>query len=173
MSKVCEAIRTGAQEGMHTNPKRGCRRHSGKIPRPLPTHQWITGLDPNGLQHHIGDATGPMGITGHLGYIQDSPLQELIDVDAESKSRDRGEPSASVEPEFKRLKSEQRLVKDAVSLLSQRCDQLACEVAELNSTSPYVVGKKATSLTSERKNSPRWHGLEHTMRMEVWNVTIH
>ena len=32
----------------------------------LPTHQWITGLDPNGLQHHIGDPTGPMGVTGHL-----------------------------------------------------------------------------------------------------------
>lgn len=55
-----------------------------------------------------------------------------------------------MEPELKRLKSEQRLVKDAVSLLSQRCDQLA----ELNSTSPYVVGKKAHKPDQREKELP-------------------
>ena len=86
---------------------------------------------------------GRWGSQAILRYIQDSPLQELIDVDAESEAQQRGEPAASMEPEIKKLRLEHRTVKDQVMSLHDRCDQLAREVAELNTTPPYVVGKKA------------------------------
>lgn len=86
---------------------------------------------------------GRWGSQAILRYIQDSPLQELIDVDAESEARERGEPKSSMEPELKKLKADQKTVKEAVQSLQQRCEELAQEVAELNSTPPYVVCKKA------------------------------
>ena len=55
-------------------------------------------------------------------YRIDSPLQELIDVEADV---DANEPTASLEPELKKLKTEQKLVRDEVSALQTQCIQLA------------------------------------------------
>ena len=114
---------------------------------------------------------GRWGSQAILRYIQDSPLQELIDVDAESEARERGKPKASIEPELKKLKTEQKFVKEAVTSLQHRCDELAREVAELNTTPPYVVGKKAHRPDPREKELPpmAWTKMWLTLR----HIQIH
>ena len=96
---------------------------------------------------------GRWGSQAILRYIQDSPLQELIDVEADIDAKERGEPSASLEPELKKLKTEQKLVRDEV----YQCDQLAAEVSELNKTPPYVIGKRAHRPDARGKELPPMH----------------
>eukprot|EP00435_Cladocopium_sp_Y103_P060721 s29_g22.t1 len=100
---------------------------------------------------------GRWGSNAIFRYIQDSPLHELIDVEAEADARDRGAPAASLEPEVKKLKSDQKTVQASLTSLSQRCDQLAAEVAELNTTPPYIVGSKAHKVDPRERELPPMH----------------
>ena len=100
---------------------------------------------------------GRWGSHAIFRYIQDSPLQELIDVDAESEAREKGAPATSLEPEVKKLRTEQRRVQAALHAFTQKCESLAAEVADLNTTPLYVVGKKAHQPdTREKELEPRY-----------------
>lgn len=51
-----------------------------------------------------------MGITSDPSLHPGQPLQEVIDVDEAEEARQHGAPGASMEPELKKLKLEQRRV---------------------------------------------------------------
>ena len=53
-----------------------------------------------------------MGITSDPSLHPGQPLQEVIDVDEAEEARQHGAPGASMEPELKKLKLEQRRVQE-------------------------------------------------------------
>ena len=53
------------------------------------------------------------------------------------------QPAASNEPEFKKLKTQQVDTNTKVSVLQDKLNQLAAEVANINYVPKYIVGKKA------------------------------
>ena len=122
----------------------------------MPSNQWLSGTDQDGIQNHMGDAAGPMGVTSHYA-VHPRPLQELADVKKLAAAQNSGEPSISLEPELKKIKTEQKLVRDEMASLQTQCTQLASEVEALNKTPPYIIRKKAHHPNPREKDLPPVH----------------
>lgn len=100
-----------------------------------------------GAQHltHLGFQTSLVMLLGRWGslsilrYVQDSPLQELLEPQAEQES---GPPSGAAEPAIKKLRTQAGNIKSEVSALQQQMEELTATVSSLNRAPNFVVGKK-------------------------------
>lgn len=174
MSKVytIEAIRTVLQKAHVQTQRQGA---DGPVER---FHGHCLRISGSQALVRMGFSTTLIMLLGRWGshaifrYIQDSPLQELIDVEAESEAREKGAAAASLEPEVQKLRTENRWVKNALTELTQKCESLAAEVADLNTTPPYVVGKKAHQPDPREKElEPRYWATRCGWRYGVTRFT--
>ena len=96
--------------------------------------------------------TGRWGSQAILRYIQDSPLTALIDDEHPQTVPAPATPgSAEVTgPSFKKLKSAHEGTAQKVEAMEDRLSKLVAEVANINQTPKYIVGKK-THLPDHRE----------------------
>ena len=97
---------------------------------------------------------GRWGSQAILRYIQNSPLAALVEEDDAPAAATPVPPTphqaAASGPEFKKLKTQQNDTNTKVSVLQDKLDQLAAEVANINYVPKYIVGKK-THLPDHRE----------------------